>query len=245
MDDEGRTQAHQLCDVRTPLLTVGSIHQLNPAGLLVNLQRQYNPTGLPVRPQALSGIHPQSHWSPCAFTGIHLQSHWAPCSFTGMYPHTNPQSTCPPHPFSPIPGSMFYTTYVTRDSRTQRVCSPGAGFNPPEFVSPCGLPVSCCFATSVVRSRNFNDWLPLRVSMRASAWTRRGPRGLPSHKIFMVLGGMKTAFVPSPSPGPWRARRLDSMVWTLVFGWPQLGLILPLRCPSWSRYILGSGVELN
>jgi len=26
----------------------------------------------------------------------------------------------------------------------------------------------------------------------------------------MVLGGMKAAFVPSPSPGTWRARRLDS-----------------------------------
>jgi len=26
----------------------------------------------------------------------------------------------------------------------------------------------------------------------------------------MVLGGMKVAFVPSPSPGPWRAWRLDS-----------------------------------
>ena len=49
----------------------------------------------------------------------------------------------------------------------------------------------------------------------------------------------------SPSPGPWRARRLDSTVWTLVFGWPQLGLILPVRFPSWSKYILGSRVELN
>ena len=39
---------------------------------------------------------------------------------------------------------------------------------------------------------------------------RRGPRGLPSLRIFMVLGGMKAAFVPSPSLGPWRARRLDS-----------------------------------
>jgi len=34
----------------------------------------------------------------------------------------------------------------------------------------------------------------------------------------MVLGGMKAAFVPSPSPGTWRARRLDgadvdSRVW--------------------------------
>ena len=27
----------------------------------------------------------------------------------------------------------------------------------------------------------------------------------------MVLGGMKVAFVPSPSPGPWRARSLDSV----------------------------------
>ena len=30
-----------------------------------------------------------------------------------------------------------------------------------------------------------------------------------------------------------------------MFGWPQLGLILPLRFPSWSGYILGSGDELN
>jgi len=60
------------------------------AGLLVHLQRQYSPTGLPVRSHALSGIHPQSHWSPCAFTGMHLQSHWASCTFTGTYPHTWP-----------------------------------------------------------------------------------------------------------------------------------------------------------
>jgi len=61
----------------------------------------------------------------------------------------------------------------------------------------------------------------------------------------MVLGGMNAAFVLSPSPGSWRARRLDSAVWILVFDWPQLGRISPLRFPSWSRYILGSGVELN
>jgi len=34
--------------------------------------------------------------------------------------------------------------------------------------------------------------------MCASAWTRRGPRGLPSPRIFMVLGGMEAAFVRSP-----------------------------------------------
>jgi len=38
----------------------------------------------------------------------------------------------------------------------------------------------------------------------------KGPCGLPSPRIFMILGGMKAAFVPYPSPGPWRARRLDN-----------------------------------
>jgi len=85
----------------------------------------------------------------------------------------------------------FYTIYLTRDSTAQHVCSPGAGFNPPEILSPCGLPVSCCLATSVVQLQ----------------W---GPRGLPSPRIFMFLGGMKAAFVPSPSLRPWRPRRLDS-----------------------------------
>jgi len=33
----------------------------------------------------------------------------------------------------------------------------------------------------------------------------------------------------------------NSLVASLVFGWPQLGLISPI----WSRYILGSGVELH
>jgi len=38
---------------------------------------------------------------------------------------------------------------------------------------------------------------------------------------------------------------MNIRMWTLFFGWPQLGLISPVRFPSWSRYILGSGVELN
>ena len=48
--------------------------------------------------------------------------------------------------------------------------------------------------------------------------SRPGQRGLPSPRIFMVLGGMKAAFEPSPSPEPLRVRRLyivdvDSRVW--------------------------------
>jgi len=35
-------------------------------------------------------------------------------------------------------------------------------------------------------------------------------RGLTSPRIFMVLGGMKAAFLPSSSPGIWRVWRLDS-----------------------------------
>jgi len=54
------------------------------------------------------------------------------------------------------------------------------------------------FARSDVSHPILKDWLPLRVSMCASAWTRRGPRGLPSPRIFMVLGGMKAAFVRPP-----------------------------------------------
>ena len=95
-------------------------------------------------------------------------------------------------------GGSLRLPRAPRDSTTQRVCSPGAGFNPPEFWSPCGLPVSCCIATSIVRSSNSQRLVA--VSMCASAWTRWVPRGLPSPRISMVLGGMKAAFVRPP---PW------------------------------------------
>ena len=65
-----------------------------------------------------------------------------------------------PHPGFvpyPIPGLWFDITYLLRYSTTQHVFLPSAGFNPPDFfflLSPCDPPVSCCFATSVVRSRS-------------------------------------------------------------------------------------------
>jgi len=43
-----------------------------------------------------------------------------------------------------------------------------------------------------------------------SVTPRWGPRGLPSTRIFMFLGGMNAAFVPSHSLETWRAQRLDS-----------------------------------
>jgi len=47
----------------------------------------------------------------------------------------------------------------------------------------------------------------------------------------MVLGGMKATFVPSHSPGPWRARRLDSAdvnfrVW-LASTWTYIAFAVP------------------
>jgi len=86
--------------------------------ILTNSWSISNPTGHPVRSQALSGVHPQSHWSPCAFTGMNLQSHLDLYAFTGMHPQTNPQSRCPPQPFPPIPGSIFvyYISYKRQHS---------------------------------------------------------------------------------------------------------------------------------
>jgi len=72
-----------------------------------------------------------------------------------------------PHPgFVPYPiqDLWYFITYLFRYNTTQHLFLPCAGFNPPDFFfilhiyifspSPCDLPVSCCLATSVVRSRS-------------------------------------------------------------------------------------------
>ena len=74
---------------------------------------------------------PLPRWSPCSFTGMHLQSHWDLYAFTGMHP--NPNQDAPLNLSPPFQVICFYTIYLTRDSTAQRVCSPGAGFNPPNF----------------------------------------------------------------------------------------------------------------
>jgi len=145
---------------------------------------------------------------------MYLQSHWAP----RVHPQTNPQSKFPLQPFLPIQASMFDVTYLTRDSTAQCVCSPGAGLNPPKFLSPCGLPLSCCLATSVVRSRNFKRLVaPPRVYVCigmdsvGSAWSSLA-------QDLYGSGRHESGICTSPSPGPWCARRLNSTVWTLMFG---------------------------
>jgi len=149
---------------------------------------------------------------------MYLQSHWAPCAFTEMHPQTNPQSKSPPQPFPPIPGSMFYVMYLTRDSTALCVCSPGAGFNPPEFLSSCGLHVSCCLATSVVQSRNSKRLVaPPRVYV-CICMDSAGPAWSSLVQDLRGSGRHENGICTSLSPGPWRARRLDSIVWTLLFG---------------------------
>ena len=113
-----------------------------------------------------------------------------------MYPDTNPQSRCPPQPFSPILGSMFLY-FISYKRQHDPAC----------LLARCGVQSSGLFValwpTCIVLSRYVSsavafDWLSLRVSMCASAWTRRGPRVLPSPRIFMVLKGMTAAFVRRP-----------------------------------------------
>jgi len=96
----------------------------------------------------------------------------------------------------------FYTRYLTRDSTAQHVCSSGAGFNPPEFWSSCGLPVSCCLTTSVVRSR-LDD---CSTGCPCSA----GPAWSSLVQDLHVSGRNESGICTVHSPGPWRARHLDS-----------------------------------
>jgi len=135
-----------------------------------------------------------------------------------VHPETNPKSKFPPQPFPPIPASMFFVLYLTRDSTAQCVCSPGAGFNPLEFLSPCGLPVSCCLATSVVQSHNSKRLVvPPRVYV-CIGMDSAGPAWSSLAQDLYGSERHESGLCTSPSPGPWRARRLDSTVWTLVCG---------------------------
>ena len=64
-------------------------------------------------------------------------------------PSDNPPIKIPPSTFSPHPG-FYVLCYISYKRQHGSVCVLArCGVQ-----SPCGLPVSCCLATSVVRSRN-------------------------------------------------------------------------------------------
>jgi len=134
-------------------------------------------------------------------------------------PSDNPPIKMPPSTFSPHPGFyvLCYTCYK-RQHGSLCVCSPGAGFNPLEFLSPCGLSVSCCLATSRVWSRNSKRLVtPPRVYV-CICMDSAGPAWSSLAQDLYGSGRHESGIGTSPSPRPWRARRLDSTVWTLVFG---------------------------
>jgi len=83
-----------------------------------------------------------------------------------------------------------------------------------------------------------------RLPLRLVAPQRRGPRGLPLPRIFLVLGGMKVAFVLSSSPGPWCAwcvysADVDSRVW-LASTWTYIACTAPFMV--WTHSRLGGRV---
>ena len=89
----------------------------------------HNPTGLPVLSQG------------CTYTPNGLLVHSQGCTCT---PTPNQDA---PHNLSPPSRVLcFYSIYLTRDSTAQRVCSPGAGFNPLEF---CRLLAYLCRVVSL------------------------------------------------------------------------------------------------
>ena len=107
-------------------------HTHNPTGLPVHT---HNPTGLPVRSQGCT-------YNP---TGLPVRSESPPRALRD-----------PPFIQCLVTVLCFYIIFLTRDSTAQRVCLPGAGFNPPNFLSSCGLPVSCCQIHS-----GFGGWIEL------------------------------------------------------------------------------------
>jgi len=175
---------------------------------------------------------------------MHLQSYWAPCAFTGMHPQTNPQSKSPPQP-SPPSRVLCFMLFILQETARLSVCARQVRGS--ILWNFCHLVAYLCRVVSLrlVRSRSSKRLVaPPRVYV-CICMDSAGPAWSSLAQDLYASGRHESGICTSPSPGPWRARRLDSTVWTLVFGWPQLGLISPVRFPSWSRYILGSGVELN
>ena len=131
----------------------------------------------------------------------------------------------------PLTTECYFEVVLSRGSTAKRVCSPGAGFNPQELLSSS----TSVWPTCVVLSRKIS-----------SPVARQGPRGLPSPRICMVLRSMKEAFLLSPSPGHWRAQRLNSSdvdprVW-LASNWTYVVFAVPCMVCIHSR--LGYWVKL-
>ena len=109
-----------------------NLHQLNPAGLLVHLQRQYNPSGLPVRSQGCT-------YNP---TGLPVRPQGTP---SDKPPIKTPPSTFPPHP------GLYVLCYISYKRQHGSVC----------VLARCGVQSSRIFVvlwpTCVVLSRHVSS----------------------------------------------------------------------------------------
>jgi len=119
------------------------------------LQRQYNLTSLPVRSKG------------CTYNLTVLPVRSQGCTLTQTPNQDAPLDLSPPSRVL-----RFYTIYLTRDSMAKSACSRCRVQSPGKFC----LPLSCCLATSVVRSRV--------VSTRLSTYD---PRDCPGASLFLRL----------------------------------------------------------
>jgi len=169
---------------------------INSIPLLVHLQRQYNPSGHPVRSQGCT-------YNP---TGLPVRSQ-------GCTLRQTPNQTSLPN-LSPSSRVLYILQETTRPSVYTRQVR---GSILRTFLSPCGLPVSCCLATSVVRSRNPKRLVaPPRVCV-CICMDSAGPAWSSLNQDLYGSERHESGICTYPSPGPWRTRRLDSTVWTLLF----------------------------
>ena len=125
----------------------------------------------------------------CTYNPTGLPVHSQGCARTQSPNQDAPQNL---ESFSPsVPGSMFLY-YISYNRHHGSAC----------VLARCGVPSSRILVTF---------WPTCVVlSCYVSSPVSAGPCGLSSPRISMALGGMKTAFLPSPSPENWRVRRLDS-----------------------------------
>jgi len=86
-------------------LTHTHIHQLNPAGLLVHLQRQYNPSGLPVRSQGCT-------YNP---TGLPVRSQG--CTLRQTPNRNSPLNLSPPS------WVLCFMLYILQETARLSVCA--------------------------------------------------------------------------------------------------------------------------
>jgi len=153
---------------------------------------------------------------------MYLQFHWAPCAFTGYTLRQTPNQNSPLN-LSPPSRLLCFMLYILQETARLSVCARQVrGSILRNFCSLVAY--LCCLATSVVRSRNSNRLVAPPHVYVCIGMDSAGPVWSSLAQDLYGSGRHESGICTSPSPGPWRARRLYSTVWTLVFGGSLHGL---------------------